>query len=504
MARDSGKRGLAVGGVVALTAMHLAFAAGAAHGQELTPTGIVGGDLFGADVAIDGNRAAIGAPASAGDGRGAVFVFDRTAAGWAQSAKLELPPGLSGTLGTAVDLEGSTVVAGAPDAAPDGVSEAGVVYVFDLATPAASPAALTASDRTAGARLGSSVAIDGATLAAGAPAAPPQDPATSSTGAVYLFDRPIAGSANERAKLIRSTPTSSLGTSVDLDDGVVVAGSDTLNVMSATSFPATATGVTTELARFDVLTGGRYPKRSPTPVAIEGDTIVAGSPDTDVAYLFPAASTGAATNTGALIPSDPRRSYAFGARVAIADGAIVVSAVSQVNNSFAGAVYHFDLGRALAGAKTEAGRVSLIESGAYLNDLALDEGTILIGDPFEQNPANPGFASAFALPPDDTSPPKVRLRAKPAGRAGAVRLKVRCSEDCTALISGFLDTKPGVGIGYERKQTELTANEAVIVKLKPKKAIDDDQIPQGVSIEVQAADASGYTSVKRLTLRNLR
>lgn len=79
----------------------------------------------GEDVALDGDTAVVGTGASA-------LVFVRSGSAWTQQA--ELKPGAEGgwndDFGAAVAVDGDTVAVGAPHWGPDVDSDAGTVYVY--------------------------------------------------------------------------------------------------------------------------------------------------------------------------------------------------------------------------------------------------------------------------------------------------------------------------------------------------------------------------------------
>jgi hypothetical protein len=96
----------------------LALAApAAALEQTLTAADGVAGDQFGQSVAVEGDTAVVGAPFADG-ARGAVYVFARAGDGWTQTAKLTASDGaVRDRLGSSVAIAGDTIVAGAPLAA---------------------------------------------------------------------------------------------------------------------------------------------------------------------------------------------------------------------------------------------------------------------------------------------------------------------------------------------------------------------------------------------------
>jgi hypothetical protein len=152
-------------------------------------------------------------------------------AGATQTARLTASDGADGdSYGMAVAISGDTIVAGAPDAIVGADPEQGAAYVFAEPGPgwadATQTAKLTASDGASVNLLGLSVAISGDTVVAGADLATVG--ANASQGAAYLFVKPGPGraGATQTAKLAASDGASldRLGTSVAISGGTVVAG----------------------------------------------------------------------------------------------------------------------------------------------------------------------------------------------------------------------------------------------------------------------------------------
>jgi hypothetical protein len=154
--------------------------------QEITdlaaPSGVQS-DLFGNAVGLsgDGHTAAIGSPGRGG--RGATFVFDDSSGSWQQRAELTAPGGVTGDEfggDVAISTTG-TVIAATANARQ---SLTGVTYVFTGAGSTwSAPVEITASDRSAGDRFGTSVSLSkrGATMAVGAMGR------ANGTGAEYVF-----------------------------------------------------------------------------------------------------------------------------------------------------------------------------------------------------------------------------------------------------------------------------------------------------------------------------
>ena len=145
------------------------------------PTGSAAGDNLGVSVALNGDRAVVGADKAGG--AGAAYVFSRSEAGWTLDATLTAPDAEAGdAFGWSVDLSESHVAVGAYGR--DGGR--GAAYVFDLdGATWRHRATLTAPDAGAGDNLGIGVALDGDRLVAGAPF---DDERGEDAGAAYVFD----------------------------------------------------------------------------------------------------------------------------------------------------------------------------------------------------------------------------------------------------------------------------------------------------------------------------
>lgn len=159
---------------------------GAVWADAALPAAPNPGDLFGAAAALTGTRVLIGAPASDehGNNSGAVFSYSFSGGSFAATGPVA-PTDLNAQDSFAfdIDLDAGRAVVGAPgdnEAASDG----GSVYVMDEAS-GWSAIKLTASDPDSVHFFGNSVAIDGDTIAVGAPR---DDTQASDAGAVYVFE----------------------------------------------------------------------------------------------------------------------------------------------------------------------------------------------------------------------------------------------------------------------------------------------------------------------------
>ncbi len=196
------------------------------------------GDQLGFSVAVSDGIVVAGAPFDAvgENNQGSVYVFQRAASGWAtttERAKLTASDGTAGDhLGSSVAVSGNTIVAGAPSDFVNGNGNQGSLYVFQKPgsgwASGTERAKLTASDGTAGDQLGFSVGVSGNIVVAGAPFDFVNG--NGNQGSLYVFQKPGSGWANatERAKLTASDggPGDQLGYSVAVSGNFVVAGAN--------------------------------------------------------------------------------------------------------------------------------------------------------------------------------------------------------------------------------------------------------------------------------------
>ncbi len=125
-------------------------------------------DFFGITLALSDQRALIGAPLDddLGANAGAAYVFDLTTG--SQIAKLTASDGAANhSFGLSVALSGSVALIGAPEA-PGLVANSGAAYVFDL-TSGVEVKKISGSAAVVGNAFGSAVALDGTLALIGAP-----------------------------------------------------------------------------------------------------------------------------------------------------------------------------------------------------------------------------------------------------------------------------------------------------------------------------------------------
>lgn len=161
-------------------------------------------DGFGKAVAIDGARIAIGADKedTGPEASGAVYIFEREGTTWTQTALLKpRSPQQRALFGAGLDLQGTTLVVGAPGLSGDPLSfSQGRAYVFEETGDGVweEKAELLADNGDPDDSFGFAISLDGARVAIGAPGESssvggaerdPDDNEALDAGAAYIFHR---------------------------------------------------------------------------------------------------------------------------------------------------------------------------------------------------------------------------------------------------------------------------------------------------------------------------
>ena len=348
--------------------------------NELNATDAASGDAFGRSIAIQGETAVVGAPSDDHDGKsdvGAVYVFGKGGDVWLQRHKLTPSDGAAGdAFGSSVAIDGDTIVVGARLASPDEVSSAGAAYVYTLeGSEWSEQQKLIASDAAESDMFGRSVDIIGETVVVGAYE---HDPA----GAVYVYVR-SGGSWSEQARLTPSDADEGdgFGSSVAIDGATIAAGSqfdkvgDKREAGSAYVFVRRA-GAWSEQAKLtpsDVEAGQRFGNS----VALDRGTAVVGSSVANhggmeragSAYVYVRSGGGWSEQTK-LVAKDAAADDEFGVAVDLYADMLAVGAWEDVSDPNAaggddgqGAAYAPMPRRAIATAGVSPSRVRRYSSG---------------------------------------------------------------------------------------------------------------------------------------------
>jgi len=301
----------------------------------LAPDG-TSSDRFGETVAIDGNRAVVGAPSAMGQesASGAAYMFDVSTGTFL--FKLAASDGqYADSFGSAVSISGNTVIVGAFLDDDNGL-DSGSAYLFDVTT-GQQLFKLVASDRMAGDKFGASVNIRGGLALVGALFS---TQSRKKSGAAYLFDVTTGQQlftfiASDAKKFDR------FGDSVAMNDRLALIGAGSGKGNDAGSgtvyvFDLDSHQLLTKLIAVDGIADGHFGSS----VAIDGNITMVGAVDPNgladtpgSAYLFQERTTNYLTVTPVPLRSSRLGTFDF---------------VGGVPNANAWLLYSFDgLGRTI-------------------------------------------------------------------------------------------------------------------------------------------------------------
>jgi hypothetical protein len=299
------------------------------------------------------------------------------------------------------------------------VDDRGAVYPLRV-DPFVQQAELTAGDGVAYDDLGGSVAVSGNTIVAGAPGH--KVGSNANQGAVYVFVMPASGWANatQTAELTATDGAAedNLGSSVAISGDTIVAGARYHTVGSNTKqgaayvfvMPAAgwAGGVSTQTAELTG-PGGAMDDLFGVSVAVSGDTVVVGARDRNVfnagtgaAYVFtkPASGwAGSVATPGELFASDGATGDRFGGSVAVSGNTVIAGASHHNTNQ--GAAYVFVM-PASGWAGLHAQNAELLATSGAPKDLfatwvAVSGNTIVASAPFRTVGLNAGQGAAYVF-----------------------------------------------------------------------------------------------------------
>ena len=240
----------------------------------LAPPNLAPDDQFGFSVAASGNLMVVGAPALGfpATSSGSAYVYQRNGSAWTLQARLAPSFGLPGdAFGTSVAIDGNTIAVGAP-----GDNTFGHVYIFVNMNGVwvQQPDVLHASDNFLFGNFGASLSMSKDTIAVGAP--------FTRQGAVYVFiHSSVTGFWDPQGKpLVPADAGLSLGNSVSIVGDTIVAGAPrTGNFTGAAYVFNRSAGVwnqTALLAPSPALTNFGWS------TAMTSNTMVVGAPDGNI------------------------------------------------------------------------------------------------------------------------------------------------------------------------------------------------------------------------------
>lgn len=357
--------------------------------------------LTGTSVAIDGDRALVGAPGSFGAQVGLVYVFERTDGRWALVDTLESPDGDLGSFGTSVALHGDVAVVGSP--AFGGVSRPGRAHVFTRTDTTWSRAELVRPDG-APARFGTSVAVGERWIVVGAP---DTDSMESSRGAAFVYGTDGSGGEALPIPEMEMDEDDLIGASVAVAGDSVLVGAPGDDVRgpgvgAVHTFEFDGGWTAGDVLRPNLAEPADFGRA--VAIADAGRLAIVGAPtevEGGLAFVYARASASEAWGAPQEIrPEDATPSNDFGASVAIAaDVALVGDPLNDAVGNDAGSAFFFER---RAGTWTEVAQFVIGEAadGDQLGtSVGLGGRMAIAGGPGRSSRA--GLVASFPFPEPD-------------------------------------------------------------------------------------------------------
>jgi hypothetical protein len=357
--------------------------------EKITPNDGVADDGFGVSVAVSAATLAVGARAARNDAaaQGAVYVFERDGNTLVQSGRLRPADLVGGELfGLQVALWEDLLVATAPWTEAAG-PEAGAAYVFERVGGAWQQQAKLAPAEVDGwDRFGWQAALVGDTLVVGASVY-----GDDSAGAAYVFER-SGDTWTQAQQFAASDPGASrqFGTSLAFDGNTIAVACYRHPVVYV--FERNASGQWTEQQQLRLpelgveATVGFY-------VAVDGDWLAVGVPSepTEVAnangkaYLFQRAS-GSWTFTQALSPSNRESVNEFGEAVRLAGDTLLANSPAPYSSDLTPVFVFRRQDQTWVETDQLIGSDIAVEDGFGLG-LAIGEQSFFVGSPYKSEAA---------------------------------------------------------------------------------------------------------------------
>ncbi|MGD9054819.1 MAG: hypothetical protein PVF38_01695 [Desulfobacterales bacterium] len=448
--------------------------------QSLSASDAAAEDQFGDAVAIDADTIVVGAPlvnSGTATDTGAVYVFvrDPSTGVFTEQQKLTAADAAAeDNFGSAVDIDGYTIVVGAPQVNSGLTVDTGAVYVFTrdptiANNPWTQQQKLTAADATANDLLGTSVYVEGHTLVAGAPRK--NSGTANATGAVYVFtrdpdDQAVPWTQQQKLTATDAAAEDQFGTSVSLNGNTIIVGTPLDNLGTAFDAGSVYVFIRDQTAFLNPWTqrqrltasNARAGDRLGASVSIDANTILAGAPradfagsdDSGAAYVFTRESASADFSQVQILRARIASSDSqFGTSVFVDGPTALIGApgTRSFTATDAGAAYFFAR-EALSGdwrqqqELTGSSPEALAEFGEAVG---LDAATAIIGSA-KRNQGTATFAGTafvFVLEPEDDeiSQETDILTAANAAANDAFGSAVGLSGDNTLI--GIPDADPG-------------------------------------------------------------
>jgi hypothetical protein len=309
-----------------------------------TPVGLgEAGGFYGASVAIDGNRALIGAPSTLNSG--AVFVLEFDGINWNRTAILKPLTFYSNGFGSSVSLSGNLALVGNPNDGDNGMFS-GAAHIYEWDGIEWVETKLIASDGSENQAFGYSVSIDNNRAIIGALYGHEAD---DYTGSAYIYESNGINWLETKISPSDGNFFDQFGSSVSIDGDRVLIGAkenQNQNIYTGSAYVYDWDGndwIETKLTASDGVDFDSFGFS----VSLEDDTVIVGAAgdddngdDSGAIYIYQ--WNGVTWQESKLIASDGAAGDVFG-EAAIKNGRIVVGAPGDDDNgNNSGSTYIYD------------------------------------------------------------------------------------------------------------------------------------------------------------------
>jgi hypothetical protein len=423
-----------------------------AHEAYLKGSGSQTQTLMGWSVDISGDTAVVGAPGYQGSS-GAAYVFVRTPAGWVEQARLLASnANTSDSFGTAVAIDGDTIVATAifeassatgvgGDQTLNDAAASGAAYVFTRSGAIwTQQAYLKPSNTQSSDRFGDSVDLSGDTIVVGVPQEDSaatgvdgdQADGATAAGAAYVFTR--SGTTWSQQAYLKASNTGAqdeFGLAVGVSGDTIIVGAhqedgsgaidgpdDDLRFNAGAAYVFTRTGAAWTQQAYLKASNSDSSDEFGWGVAVSGDTAVVGAyredssatgldgnqannsaADSGAAYLF-TRSSGNWTQQAYVKASNTEANDCFGRYIALDGDAMAIGSAcessgargidgDQASNSAPGSGAVYVFARSSAAwAQSAYVKATNGEAGDGFAPVGIDAGRIIVGATFEDSAAS--------------------------------------------------------------------------------------------------------------------
>jgi len=246
-------------------------------------------DQFGIAVDIVGDTIVVGAHGDNDEGfqTGAVYVFRRNGTTWTEEQKLKASDAApDSAFGASVALNGQTIAIGAPGES-SGALFSGAVYVFvNYVTSWQQQGKIKANSAMNNQQLGSTVSVSGDTIVAAAPGELIGEPADDfnnvlSKGAVYIFDRTGTSWDHQKRFFERDrNRTGGFAVRAAIDGDTIIVGDPTYDAgarFTGAVYVFERKGNGWSLKHTLAANDGQFLQAMGFSIAVSGDTVIAGT-----------------------------------------------------------------------------------------------------------------------------------------------------------------------------------------------------------------------------------